>query len=288
MTSWKVNGEELVRRGALPDFWRAPTDNDRGADLLDFGRGKPQDYRILYPSNIWERGASSWTPAEPLVEEQADGRVKVLFSGTILNGKAEVALTYFIDSGGRVQVDYAYSTDHAMPMIPRVGTEWILGKEMDSIRWYGRGPDPTYSDRRWEPMGIYHGAVMSNWVDYSRPQENGNKVDARWMEIINRRGVGLRIMGAQPLSVNALPFSKDEIRGKAYSWQLPEPGATFVNVDLAQMGVGGDNSWGLIAHPEYRLVSNVYRYTYFIEPIIPADTTTDNEQVSHPVRVSGR
>jgi beta-galactosidase len=69
--------------------------------------------------------------------------------------------------------------------------------------------------------------------------------------------------------VNALPYSHEDLRGKAYSWQLPAPNKTVLNVDFAQMGVGGDNSWGLTALPQYRLNDKVYQYSYTIEPLIP-------------------
>lgn len=269
LTSWIVDDHQLVRRGPVPDFWRAPTDNDRGAGLLDTGRGRPQDNKILYPSNIWMGASASWKPGKPLVERIEDGHVKVTYSGGILNGRATVSIVYVIDKNGRVRVDYAYSTDHDLPIIPRIGNEWILAKELRSLRWYGRGPDPTYSDRNWERMGVYQTTVMNNWVDYSKPQENGNKVDVRWLEITDAGGMGLRISGHQPLSVNALPFSHEDMRGMDYSWQLPAPEKTVLNVDLAQMGVGGDNSWGLITHPPYRLNGKLYRYSYTIKPLIP-------------------
>jgi beta-galactosidase len=66
-----------------------------------------------------------------------------------------------------------------------------------------------------------------------------------------------------------MPFSTDELFGKEYSWQLPPRGANYLNVDLAQLGVAGDNSWGLIAHPEHRLGDKTYQYSYYIEAIQP-------------------
>ena len=94
---------------------------------------------------------------------------------------------------------------------------------------------------------------MKNWIDYSKPQENGNKVDLRWIEITDAKGTGMRLTSEGGLSANALPFSADEMSGCAYSWQLPERSAVHLNIDHAQMGVGGDNSWGDIALPKYQL-----------------------------------
>ena len=80
-------------------------------------------------------------------------------------------------------------------------------------------------------------------------------------------GVGLRITGTGLLSCNALPFSKEDIDAKDYSWQLPAFESVYLNIDLAQMGVAGDNSWGLACHPEHRLTERSYEYTYTIEPV---------------------
>jgi beta-galactosidase len=269
LVGWTVDGQSLIERGPRPDFWRAPTDNDRGAGLADTGRGKPQEKDILFPSSGWLQAAASWQTTPPALEELPDGSVRIAFAGHIWNGEAQVELTYTIAPTGRLQVDFHYTTEATLPMMPRVGTEWILAEGLDQIRWYGRGPDPTYSDRRWERMGVYATTVLDNWVDYSRPQENGNKVDVRWMEVTSAAGLGLRVVGAAPLSCNAMPFSKEMLQEKAYSWQLPAPGPVHINVDFAQMGIAGDNSWGLTAHPEYRLQAKSYQYRYFVEAVRP-------------------
>ena len=108
---------------------------------------------------------------------------------------------------------------------------------------------------------------MENWVDYSKPQENGNKVAVRWIEITDCDGSGLRFTNEEGLSTNALPFSTEAISGCAYTWQLPKPTAAHIHIDHAQMGVGGDNSWGDIALPQYQLREKTYRYQYTVTPI---------------------
>jgi beta-galactosidase len=40
-----------------------------------------------------------------------------------------------------------------------------------------------------------------------------------------------------------------------------------VNVDFGQMGLGGDDSWGALQHPQYRLSGSSYEYSFRIEPI---------------------
>ena len=81
-------------------------------------------------------------------------------------------------------------------MLPRFGTELILGAGLEQLAWYGRGPHETYIDRQFERVDVYRSTVDEEWVDYSRPQENGNKTDVRWVALTNPHGVGLLAVGA--------------------------------------------------------------------------------------------
>lgn len=267
LTSWKIHEKELLNRGPVPDFWRAPTDNDRGAGLKTASQHHLGRSGRLAPSRVWEDAGESWKPSEPRVQTNRDGSVTVRFAGELLEGQAAVELAYTVFPAGYLKVDFAYDAASELPLVPRVGTEWILTDRFDQITWYGRGPDPTYSDRRWEPVGIYHTTVMENWEDYSKPQENGNKVDVRWVKVHDETGFGLQIIGERPLSCNVQAFSKSAIQESAYSWQMERADSVFLNVDFAQMGVGGDNSWGYICHPEYQLNAANYAYSYYAVPL---------------------
>jgi len=37
------------------------------------------------------------------------------------------------------------------------------------------------------------------------------------------------------------------------------------------MGVGGDDSWGAMIHPQYRLLENEYEYSFRIKPVTQED-----------------
>lgn len=262
LRGWEKNGVQLVRSGPRPDFWRAPTDNDRGA-----GMDGSHPRLVLAASEIWEAAAESWKPGPVAIEETGNESVTLRFAGGVLDGKAEVALAYTVDGTGGLIVDYTYAAHADLPLIPRVGTQWVLDPTFTEIHWYGPGPYPTYNDRSFERVGVYRENVMEKWVDYSRPQENGNKVDVRWMTVTNDSGRGLKIESFSPLSCNVLPYGHREISGHAYSWQLGAPDFVYLNIDHAQMGVGGDNSWGLICLPEYQLDAKSYAYRYRVAPV---------------------
>ena len=268
LVAWEVDGVALVQRGPRPDFWRAPTDNDRGAGLGTSGRGSWGD-RQLTQSHLWERAGPGWKPTAEPVERRADGSVAIAFAGPLPGNVVTVRLAYAVSSSGRVDVAMDYEATGPRPLLPRVGTEWILPVEFAHQRWYGRGPEPTYSDRQVEPVGVFETTALAGWVDYSRPQENANRVGVRWMEITNAAGHGLRVSAATPFSGALSPFAKDAMQHAAYSWQLPAPTAHYLNVDAAQMGVGGDDSWGSICLPQYRLNARSYSLRYTVEPIRP-------------------
>ena len=40
-----------------------------------------------------------------------------------------------------------------------------------------------------------------------------------------------------------------------------------LNIDLKQMGVGGDNSWGARPLPKYLIQPGNYKYSFVIKPI---------------------
>ena len=266
LKQWRYGRTYLINAGAKPDFWRAPLDNDRGAGMganpiLWAGRGQ------LSASTMWQRAGASWNPELPDVADQADGSVLLTFDGPILDGKANVKTTYLIDLQGNVKVDFSYTTSESLPLIPRVGNEWEMPSSFDRLEWYGPGPGSTYADRNFERVGRYQSTVMDNWVDYARPQENGNKADTRWFSVRNEQGQGLQFVSEGFLSVNALPFTKQQMEAVDYSWQLPQSKATYLNIDHVQLGIGGDNSWGYICLPQYRLDKKEYTYSYEVRPV---------------------
>ena len=50
--------------------------------------------------------------------------------------------------------------------------------------------------------------------------------------------------------------------------EVPIRDLVNVNIDLKQMGVGGDNSWGALPHVQYQIPSAHYKYGFVIEPVI--------------------
>lgn len=102
---------------------------------------------------------------------------------------------------------------------------------------------------------------------YVMPQENGNRTDVRWMELTDKSGEnGLNITADSLLSMSAWPFTAENINAAEHTYELDDAGFITVNIDLAQMGVGGNDSWSDVAQPlqQYQLPAKPYRYSYYI------------------------
>jgi beta-galactosidase len=174
-------------------------------------------------------------------------------------------------ASGEVGVALGLAPAAGPPELPRFGMRLALGGSLYRVRWLGPGPEPTYSDRRLLPVGLYEGAVADQPVPYARAQESGNKVDARWVAVTDAVGNGLLAVGAPLLSVNALPFSTEAIEAAKHPHEIEGDGNTHLHLDRAQRGVGGDNSWGRPPLDPYRIEPEPQSYRYWLRVLQAGD-----------------
>jgi beta-galactosidase len=266
--SYAYRGVRLLDRGPLPDFWRAMTDNDLGAwkSIVNRARADP-----ALDVTVWREAGPAWA-VRGVEAKRVDVRTaQVIVHADLPLVGARYTMTYTIAGSGEVVVEGAYTNGAApLPMIPRFGMELVVSPGLENMTWLGRGPAETYVDRAFERMGRYSSTVRQQWVDYSRPQENGNKTDVRWVTLTNEEGIGLLAVGDPLLSVGAMHYTKADLERAAYAFQLPARRETYLNLDLRQMGVGGINSWSAAAWPmePYRIVANqAHTYRYHLVPV---------------------
>jgi beta-galactosidase len=268
ITDYVYKGVRLLERGPLPDFWRAMTDNDRGA-WRSLSPRAGQDASLDY--TIWRDQASAWRTEEAVVQKEGSASARIDVKGILEGVGAEYKMTYLVFGNGEITVECSYEPGEGeSPMMPRFGSELILSPGLENMTWYGRGPAPTYIDRDYERVGIYNSTVEKEWNELSRPQENSNKTDVRWVAFTNEDGVGLKAVGFPVLSVGAYHFSKQEMEEADYAFRLPEHGQVWLNLDWKQMGVGGVDSWTTRAFPlpAYQIdAGRSYDYRYRLSPI---------------------
>jgi beta-galactosidase len=163
-------------------------------------------------------------------------------------------------------------TGRELPELPRFGMRMELPPGFNHLSYYGRGPWENYNDRNTASfVGLYADSVQNQFTwNYIRPQENGYKTDVRWLTLTNNNGAGLMVQGAQPVCFSAInAMAEDLDPGLKKKQQHPadiKPRSTvYLNIDLKQRGVGGDNSWGALPHDAYRLLEKKYSYSYTLQ-----------------------
>jgi beta-galactosidase len=269
---YRYKGVTLLERGPLPDFWRAPTNNDRGAwkSLRDrAARDRSLDI------GIWRDAGPEWQIKQTFVERLSDSSARVVVRASLPSAGATYNMTYTVYGTGDIVVDCGYMPGpERLAMMPRFGTELVVPAGLEKITWYGRGPKETLIDRRFERVGVYDGTVDEQWVDYMRPQENGSKTDVRWVTLTNPQGVGLMAVGSPSLGVSARHYTKEDMENAGYTFQMKRHPEIYLNLDWKMMGAGGIDSWSGNAYPmqSYRIPSGEeHTYRYRLSPVDSPD-----------------
>jgi beta-galactosidase len=260
LTEYSVNGKRLIESGPQPDFWRAPTDNDYGNRMPEI-------------SNVWKLAGKNKTLKSFEVTKEAHA-VSIRAEYLLNDVSSHYTITYTIDGNGKLTVKAAWESGREnLPEMPRFGMQMRITPELDNFTYYGRGPWENYSDRNTASLiGIYNSTVAGQHFDYIRPQENGNKTDVRWLTLTDKEGFGIKIKGLQPLSVKVAHNTADELdfgvtKKNSHPSDVTPRKEIFLNVDWKQRGVAGDDSWGALPHPPYRLLDHSYAYSYEISPV---------------------
>ncbi|MDR0865856.1 MAG: DUF4981 domain-containing protein [Candidatus Symbiothrix sp.] len=252
-------GEKVLNQLPRLNFWRAPTDNDFGANL-----------QVTH--NIWRAAGNNVTYQFKDVTEN-DHSVAIAYT-CLLNGlNATVDLIYTVNADGSLIIDAHYKADKQAPSPLRFGTILSLPPQFNNYTYYGRGPWENYIDRKTSSfMGIYTHKVEDEAYPYIRPQETGTKTGLRWLTLTDGRQKGIRITGSQPLSVSATNNFPEDLdpgltKKQQHSSDILPRKEVVLCIDLLQQGVGGLNSWGAQTLEKYRLNAEEYRYSYTLSII---------------------
>jgi len=256
LVSYQVDGAELLTAPLVPNFWKAPNDNQIRS-------------RYMQQTQPW-RTAAAGRQLVALETSDSGGILQVTARCQLPVGDSGYQIVYRFARDGRVGIEAAYTPGAGKsPLLPRFGVTWTMPPAYDRVAWYGRGPHETYWDRQTGgEIAIYESTVDELVFPYVRPQDTGNRCDVRWMTLVNQEGVGVRITGNAPLSASVWPFTIADVEAAMHPYELPRRDFNTVFVDHRLHGVGGDNSWGALTHPEYTLPGDrPYRLGFSIEPV---------------------
>lgn len=255
LKSYKLQGVNQLNAPLLPHFSRPATDNDHRGWKADKKLG------VWYNPELKLEGISKDLPK--------GGDAKITSTYSLIAGKVTVKVIYTINGNGVVKVDYSLNVDKSLPNIPKVGMQCGILRAYDNITWYGRGLLENYIDRRTGfPAGIYSQPINEFDEPYVVPQENGNRTDVRWMFLHDKKNEGLLVVADSLLSVSAWPYTEQNIIAARHTNKLKDAGLITLNIDLKQMGVGGNDSWSDVAAPlpQYQIPAGYYHYTFYLVP----------------------
>ncbi len=249
---------ELLNSPLIPNFWRAPTDNDLGVfDEVDLSS---PSFDFSWKDTSKNRNVKSIT-----IERinSISIRVSVLF--TIDNSEQDMSIQYTIYEDGNIVIKSSIRPSINMA---RFGMQMTIPNNFNKLTWFGRGFHETMLDRKTSgAIGIYSGKVDELIHNYIKPQENGNRTDVRWAAITNEEDVGLFVsdIGGTHLSISAWPYSLDDLDSAKHTYDLPKREFNTLNIDYKQQGVGGDIPAMAMLHKRYKLKGGEdYSYTFRI------------------------
>ena len=251
LTSYRWGDTEFLKTPLVPNFWRAPTNND-------YGNKMPQRYAQWKAASQY--CAAGFTP-ETMKKNAAmqpitnpDGSVSFTVTYDLPTAPAATCeVTYRVCPCGKVNVRLSYDPVKELGDMPEFGMITKLSADYDRVRFFGLGPEENYTDRReGARLGLWEYRAAENATPYLLPQECGNRTGVRWAEITNMKGQGLKLWlnGGE---FSALPYTPHELENAAHWYELPPASYTVLKMSAQQMGVGGDDSWGARTHPEYLL-----------------------------------
>ena len=251
IASLVYDGEEYITRAPKLTFWRASTDNDRGAGY-GFERG------------LWMTAGMFVRPKSCELREEKESVTVTYTYALPAPVTAEVTAAYTVKGDGSIRTEICYGGQEGLPEMPAFGMEFRLRQKYSRFRYYGMGPEENYRDRaEGARLGIFSGTAQDSLTPYLVPQECGGRTGVRWLEISDGSGSGLRFTAETSFEGSVIPYSAYELEAASHREELPPAHYTWLRVLAGQMGVGGDDSWGAPVHPQYLMPADRMWRTVF-------------------------
>ena len=281
--SLKYGNETVIADGNGPklDALRAFTNNDNWFYAPWFEHGlhnlihKATEYKVLNKGN--GTLVLSFT-----VESQAPNAARI--KGGTSSGKNSIEeLTdrkfgsndfkfvtnqiWTVYPDGSIELQSSITSNRSSLVLPRLGYVMKVPQQYSNFTYYGRGPIDNYADRKsGQLIEQYTNSVAGEFVNFPKPQDMGNHEDVRWCALTNQAGNGAVFIATDRLSASALQYSTLDLILASHPYQLPKAGDTYLHLDCAVTGLGGNScgQGGPLVHD--RVFANQHSMGFIIRP----------------------
>ena len=263
ISEYAYNGKSMLGEGGTlkPNFWRAPTDNDMGANLQK-------------KFKVWKNPQMNLKNIDVKKDKKANTvTIVTSFDMPEVQGQMDITYLVFANTGAvKVTEDFKATEGAKVSDMFRFGMLLQMPYSMEKSTYYGRGPIENYSDRKdCMRIAIYNDEADNQYFPYIRPQESGTKSDIRWWKQTDATGLGLQVKSCAPFYASALHFDTEELddgdeKEQRHSFDLKKSKFTNLFLDAAHMGVGGENSWGAWPLEKYRIHYGSKTFNFVLIP----------------------
>ena len=239
------DGYCIIEEGPKLNFWRAPIDNDMY--LLE-------DYKKKYFMHLGHEIVKN------INYEVKDGvlhfKVETINGTTNSSWYYNSTYEYIVLGSGDILVKVSGTPsgniENAPEMIPRIGVKLKVNKELERVKYKGRGPGESYPDTKEANLfGVYENTVDGLFTNYVKPQENGNRSECSWASITNDRGMGIIAIADEHFDFSASYYEDKDLEKAKHTIDLMKRDYIVFNIDYKQNGVG-TNSCGQWQLEKYR------------------------------------
>ncbi|MBN1409237.1 MAG: DUF4981 domain-containing protein [Spirochaetales bacterium] len=252
---WRHKNRDIFEKAPRLCFWRAPTDNDR--IFLDAWKKAGYD-------RMTEETVSMITGKDEKESPMVSVTCRIAPDRELSASVMECEYKYvFSDSGEMI---FTVTGENPFENLPRIGLELAVPGRFDHAEWYGLGPGENYPDSRSAAyLAVHEMPVRDLYTAYIRPQENGSRMDVRWLKLSDAKGNGLLLTGDPYFSFSAHYFSTDDFENKGHRHELKERKSIFIHLDHKQCGLGS-GSCGPATFEKYRIPMGKFTFTVRIRP----------------------
>ena len=260
--SYKLGSKEMLSDnfGFVPNLYRAAHDNDVRKDKAWRKNGLDQ-LRVAGAKLV------SCKSEKGVVKIKSEARLE--YAGKKV---FEFELKYKIYPDGamrvKAEIERPFLSSLKKLSLPRFGVSLDLDNSLQNVRYYGLGELENLPDfKAQSSMGIYESTVGKMFEYYIKPQENGEHMNARFLELFDNEGRGIRILnGKAPFSFTVRPYSNSSLRSAKHIENLKNENRVFLNIDGFVRGTG-TASCGPDVLPPYELyIKDELEFDFWLSP----------------------